>query len=98
MPCGKGKDGRRVKPNQSQFCGERLAAPVSVPQTCLWRLSFDGLSPDSSETSVECHRWMVQERRFTGAHNSAEMDTELPEGPGDTTAGTCGEMAEAELV
>ena len=41
---------------------------------------------------------MVQERRFTGAHNSAEMDTELPEGPGDTTTGTCGEMAEAELV
>lgn len=71
---------------------------MSAPQTCPWRLSFDGFSPDPSETSVECHRWMVQDRSLTGIHDSAEMDTELPEGPGDTTTGTCGEMAEAELV
>ena len=38
VPRGKGKDGRRRKPNQSQFCGERLAAPMSAPQTCGVRL------------------------------------------------------------
>ena len=40
----------------------------------------------------------LKPHRFTSVHNSAEMDTELPEGPEDTTTGTCSEMAEEELV
>lgn len=66
---------------------------MSAPQTCPWRLSFDGFSPDPSETSVECHSDGLRIEASQVYMIQLRWTQSSPRAPGDTTTGTCGEMA-----